>query len=212
MKHLLACASAIALLAAIPASATNLQRLSAEFQNSTSLGSDGEIVTNAPAGPNGTGGIVVYDKMVGFPADVNVLYVTFSGNADTHNGSALLMTATVNGNLIEPLAGQLGTGGGGPTEQTGWYTLSKLPAALTGNNCNDGGGGTGDCHDNAVMFSGCYALGPNDDKKTAHVQVMLADMPGGGDNLAFYERATFYIDGQHDNTGTMCQGVDSSPH
>jgi len=202
--------AAAGLFVAGPVSAANLQRLSAEFQNNTSGAN--EISTNVAAGPGGTSGTVVYDKTVGFPGDVDVLYVTFSAQADTHNGSALLMNATVNGNLIQPLAGQTAGGGGGPHVQTGWYTLNLLPQPPTVTNCGDGGGGSADCHDNTIYFSGCYALQPADDKKTAHVVIKLADLPGGGANRAFYERSTIYIDGQHDEKGEFCRGVGTGPH
>src|SRR3989441_11655226 len=88
-------------------------------------------------------------KTITIPNDVDVLYVTFSAQGDTHRGSALLMNATVNTRLIQPLAGQTAGGGGGPHVQTGWYTLLILPTTSTNpflpaNNCNDGGGGTAD--------------------------------------------------------------------
>jgi hypothetical protein len=194
--------------------ASFLQRLSAEFQNSDSLGPSGEIFTNAPALPAGAGGVVVYDKTLKLKNDIDVLYITFSGQADTHDGSALLMTAMVNGRLIEPLAGQDESGGGGPYVQTGWYTLSHLPAGVGVQNCNDGGGGTADCHDNTIYFSGCFNLGPNDDER-ARVQIKLASLPVGADGIAFYERATIYIDGQRqgdDDRLPLCKGVDTRPH
>src|SRR5438105_2177007 len=96
MRHCLTSALALAaagLCVAGPVSASNLQRLSAEFQNNTSVGGSGEIFTNVPALPAGGGGVVVYDKTITIPSDVDVLYVTFSAQGDTHNGSALLMTA-----------------------------------------------------------------------------------------------------------------------
>jgi len=61
---------------------SNLRRLSAEFQNSTSLGENGETFTNAAATPSGGGGLVVYDKTLTIPDDVDVLYITFSAQGD----------------------------------------------------------------------------------------------------------------------------------
>jgi hypothetical protein len=198
--------------------AGGLQRLSAEFQNNTSLGGGGEVATTAAAGAGGAGGLVVYSKTLKVPEGVNVLYVTFSGQADSHEGSALLMTATVNGALVEPLAGQTAGGGGGPHVQTGWYTLLHLPDSGAGTNCNDGGGGTADCHDNGIYFTGCAHIAStgkkddDDEKTTATVEIKLANLPGGGANTSFYERATIYIDGQRDEHGQFCKGVDTSPH
>src|SRR5713226_1076025 len=76
--------------AATRASAAPLHRLAAEFQNSTSIGGDGEIFTTAtPA----AGGLLVYQKTLSIPFDV--VYITFSAQGDAHNGSALLMQASV---------------------------------------------------------------------------------------------------------------------
>ena len=214
MRHCLTSALALAaagLCVAGPVSASNLQRLSAEFQNDASVGGSGEILTNAAAGPGGTGGVVVYDKTIKIPSDVDVLYVTFSAQGDSHNGSALLMTATVNGGLIEPLAGQTAGGGGGIHLQTGWYTLLILPQPVAITNCNDGGGGSADCHDNTIYFSGCTRILTEEHKgpETADVVIKLADLVGG---VAFYERSTIYIDGQHDPRGELCKGVGTGPH
>src|SRR5262245_54835659 len=209
-----------------------LRRLSAEFQNTASLGAADEILTNAPALPGGAGGVVFYDKTVKFSDDVDVIYVTFSGQGDAHNGSALLMNATVNDHLIEPLAGQSGEGGAGEHLQTGWYTLIHLPQATTGTNCDDGHGGTGDCHDSTVYFSGCYRLtdtkkkkkdydDDDSESKSARIKIALADLPGftpgvspPGDigNTAFIERTTIYIDGQKDKHGNACKGAGRLPH
>ena len=100
--------------------ATNLRRIVSEFQNNNTVGGVGEISTSAAATAGGTGGTPVYTKTFTIPNDVDVLYVTFSAQGDTHRGSALLMNATVNDKLIQPLAGQTGIGGGGPHVQTGW--------------------------------------------------------------------------------------------
>jgi hypothetical protein len=186
-----------------------LRRLSAEFQNTTS-GVD-EASTNAAAMPGGAGGTVTYLKTLTIPEDVDVIYVTFSAQGDEHEGSALLMTAIVNGTLIQPLLGQTGGGGGGGHVQTGWYTLSQLPQAVTGGvtNCNDGLGGVADCHDNTIHFSGCARVVRGE---KASVEIKLADLPGGGANFAFYERSTIYIDGQSDPRGNLCRGVGTGPH
>ncbi len=111
--------------------------------------------------------------------------------------------------VCQPMAGQTGTGGGGATLFPKWMTLLKLPVTgLTGAttpaaNCNDGGGGSADCHDNTVMFSCCLRITPDkEDSLTTHtVKIKLADLPGflspstgNAANRAFYERSTIYID------------------
>ena len=198
--------------------ATNLRRIVSEFQNNQTVGGVGEIATTAAATAGGTGGTPVYTKTFTIPNDVDVLYVTFSAQGDTHKGSALLMNATVNGTLIQPLAGQTGIGGGGPHVQTGWYTLLILPVSTTTTttvpptNCNDGGGGTADCHDNTIYFSGCINIGHHDPTAPFTVVIKLANLPGGTGNTSFYERSTIYIDGQKDTKGDLCNGVGTGPH
>jgi hypothetical protein len=117
-------------------------------------------------------------------------------------------------------------------------TLLKLPttpafdavfpaANITNNNCNDGGGGSADCHDNAIMFSCCLQITPDktsDEEEsipTTHtVNIKLADLPGfdsgsattatnNPGNLAFYERSTIYIDatgkaGEEETGPSLC--------
>jgi hypothetical protein len=194
------------LVVAVPLVAqTPLLRLSAEFQNTSSGVS--EASSSAPAMPAGAGGTVVYSKLVPIPPAVDVLYVTFSAQGDVHSGSTLLMNASVNGALIQPLAGQ--TGGGGGT-MSGWYSLLNLPQPTTSTNCNDGGGGTADCHDNTIFFSGCFRVRLSD-RPNATVTIKLANLPGVGSNISFYERATIYIDAQTDGQH-LCNGVSTTPH
>jgi len=189
------------------ASGTILQRLAADFQNDTTLGGE-EVVTSAtPA----AGGLLVYSKTLSIP--FGVAYITFSAQGDAHNGSALLMQASITDSsnketICQPLAGQTGIGGGGPHLFPGWYTLLHLPetTASTGN-CNDGGGGTADCHDNAVTFSCCSQITPDTAGSTHTVKIRLADLPGGDPNFAFYERSTIYVDGSPNPGGNLCTGV-----
>jgi len=126
--------------------------------------------------------------------------------------------ATGTATICEPLAGQGGVGGGGPSLAPHWYTLLKLPVTgLTASttpatNCNDGGGGSADCHDNTIMFSCCARIEPDEDDEdepqTTHtVKIKLADLPGGDANFAFYERATIYLDGSPNPGGKLCTGV-----
>ena len=196
---------------ALRANAAPLHRLASDFQNDASLGGE-EVFTNLP--PPGR---LVYSKTLSIP--FGVVYITFSAQGDVHNGSALLMKASVadasgTETACEPLAGQTGIGGGGPHTFPHWYTLLLPPvsSADTGaasNNCNDGGGGPGDCHDNTIMFSCCAQIRPDTSSPpTTHtVNIRLADLPGGDSNTAFYERSTIYIDGSPNPGGSLCNGV-----
>jgi hypothetical protein len=124
-------AALIAGLAA-SASAASLHRLSVDFQNSTSVGGSGEILTTAkptasPVTPSTTvapAGNLVYTKSLSILDDV--VYITFSAQADEHAGAALLMQATVTDSsgdttICEPLSGQTGARGGGANLPTMVY-------------------------------------------------------------------------------------------
>src|SRR5260370_18083965 len=71
------------------ASGTILQRLAADFQNDTSLGGEEVVTTATPA----AGGLLGYSKTLSIP--FGVAYITFSAQGDVHNGSALLMQASI---------------------------------------------------------------------------------------------------------------------
>lgn len=192
----------------------NLTRLSAEFQNDTSVGA-AELATNAAPLPGGAGGTVTYDKVLKVGEDINVIYLHFEGQADVHNGSALALTATLTQDALAPVVIQPAAGGGnGSAGPSGWETVLKLPAPTASTNCNDGGGGTADCHDNGIALSGCWRLQKvtGEGPKTVEIQIKLADFKGGDGNVAFYERAFIVIDGQHDNDGTLCTGVGRGKH
>jgi hypothetical protein len=186
-----------------------LERLSAEFQ------SQSEIATTAtPIGvgtPGFPGGAVVYDKTLNIPP--GVAYISFSAQADTHDGAALLMSASVtdaNGTTVcQPMA----TAGGAALFGAPWMTLLKLPTDAdwnSDNNCNDGGGGSADCHDNNIFFSCCVLVSPTVSGSTSRdVQIRLASSNGG---TVFYEDSTIYIDRGPNAGGGFCKQVDTSPH
>lgn len=208
---------------------TTLHRLAADYQNAASLaggtlsGFD-EISTDYPPFAGGGGGTPVYKKTLSIPYDV--VFITFSAQGDAHFGSALDMSANVTDEdghkqLCQPPAG---AGHQAGDTVAGWYTLLKMPAPTTSTNCGpgtpggDGGGGTGDCHDNTIYFSCCAQITPDtdeffstDDPFQQTVEIRLADQPGGNsggqDKRAFYERATIYIDAESDPNHKLCTGV-----
>jgi len=201
--------------AALLADDGNFTRLSAEYQNGATVGA--EVATSAVPLAGGAGGIVTYDKVLKVGEDTDVIYLHFEGQADVHNGSALLLTATLTDGattaVIQPAAG----GGNGSAGPAGWQTVLKLPAPTASTNCHDGGGGGGDCHDNGISLSGCWRLQKpkGEGSRTVEVKIRLADLPGGDGNVAFYERAFIAIDAQSDkegSTGTLCSGVGTAKH
>jgi len=206
---------------------TSLHRLSAEFQNSSSgtvvTGLTNEITTSVAPLAGGTGGISTYSKTLAIPFDV--VYVTFSAQGDTHGGATLAMSANVTDaaavtTVCEPMAGQSGGGGGGTAGPSGWMALQKTPTDGTvetaANNCNDGGGGVADCHDNAIMFSCCLRITPDTGVTKHTVEIRLGSEPNPQTPLAatlvFYERSTIYIDASTDPAGTLCSGVGTANH
>ena len=206
--------------------ATALHRLSAEFQNAVSVGAV-EIVTTVAPAAGGTGGEAKYTKTLSIP--FNVVYITFSAQGDTHDGAGLAMSANIKAGgaastspktVCQPMAG----GGLGTAGPTGWMILNKLPtnpdadtSAVTGdNNCDDGGGGTADCHDNTIYFSCCALITPDTAATTHTVEIRLGSVPNpetGAATDVFYERSTIYIDAQSNPAGNpLCTGVNTSPH
>jgi hypothetical protein len=207
------------LLAATVAMPAALERLSAEFQS----GSEIETFATPAASPvpGDPGGVVVYDKTLNIPP--GVVYITFSAQGDTHEqvdangdnipntGAALLMTASItdaagNVTICQPMA----TAGGAALFGAPWLTLLKLPDGETSpNNCNDGGGGPADCHDNAFSFSCCAVLTGGRGGTSRDVKINLASSNG---TLVFYEDSTIYIDRGPDAGGGFCQSVGTAPH
>lgn len=172
--------------------AQSLLRLSAEFDY---FGS--EAFTSFDANDNGgplNGGIAIYRKNVFVPVNSNVLYVTLSTTGDAHGGAALCFTVKVDGQFINPGGqGAARCADGESTPVSGWYNLLKVPVANGGaSNCDDGGGGAGDCHDNNIHYTWCRPIAPGNHV----VEIRMASSNGG---TVFIEQAHFYIDS---STGT----------
>ena len=70
--------AAAVLFVATSLRAAPLDRLSADFQN------QGERATSTLPEAGGAGGVVVYSKTVEVPKGEEVIYITFSGQADVH--------------------------------------------------------------------------------------------------------------------------------
>ena len=120
----------------------------------------------------------------------HTLFITISAAGDTHGGTALLLSCNVDGTACNP-----GTGGDGGAP-AGWINVLKMPAiGLTDSgadtlttNCGDGGGGSGDCHDNGIYYTWCK----NVTSGLHTVEVRFASKDGS--NLVFIEAAHFYVD------------------
>ena len=133
-------AAAVVLAFSKMASAQQLEYIISSDQQSF-----GETFTSS------TSGVVTYSKSFFNPGQM--IYVTFNAQGDTHGGAALEMACHYNGVPCEL--------GSGAAEGGQWSTLNKLPAAGSGtSNCNSGGGGAGDCHDNTIHKIWCVKAGP----------------------------------------------------
>lgn len=172
--------------------AHNLTRLTADFKNFD----DTETTTTTGVFPNSAGsvagddGTLVFSKTVFTQADdQNVLYVTISAVADTHGGSALWINCRVDG--VDCNAG-FGGAAGAPG---GWIAVNKLPVATGGaDNCNDGGGGAGDCHDNTIYYTWCTPVVPADlEGGSAHTVELRMATSISGQNV-FFETAHIFVD------------------
>jgi hypothetical protein len=145
-------------------------------------------------------GIAIYSKTILVPAGNNVLYLTMSTTGDTHDGAASCFTARVDGNFFAP--GQQGSArcaNGGTTRVPGWITLLKLPLDdNAADNCNDGGGGSADCHDNSIHYEWCKSIAPG----VHTVEVRMATSSAGSN--VFIEQAHFYVDTNGLPSGARC--------
>lgn len=146
------------------------------------------------AAPNGGGGDLIYSKTLTLPTSAQTVFVTISTTGDTHDGDAAWFTASVNQVVCNP--GDSGAG----FAPTGWIPLQKHfsfekvtyrsngAGGLAG---GDGGGGTGDMHDNGIYYTWCCIRGVKPGG-TNTVQIKLATSKAN--EPVFIERSHFYID------------------
>lgn len=189
------------------ASAAPLHRVGSDFQDASTLGQPEVVTTTTPstcgATPASCGGTHVYTKSVNIPG--SAVFITFTATGDTHDGAALLMSASVTDptggfKVCEaPITGGLSTAG-----PAGWITLQKLPSGTGGTNCNDGGGGDGDCHDNNLVFSCCVLTTPGVGGAASTIDLRLASSNGGH---VFYERANIQVDASPNPKDALCAGA-----
>jgi hypothetical protein len=147
----------------------------------------GEFATTTASAPAG-GGATFYNQTVLTPPGANTLYITLSTQGDTHGGAALQVLCLVNGIACNPNGA-----GAADVAPQGWVTLTKLPAATGGaSNCDDGGGGAGDCHDQTVAYRWCARLPVSALPALRNVQLRLASSDGV--STVFIENATTSVD------------------
>ena len=180
---------ALVSLAALPAVSSaddgDLKRLVAEFDF---FGFEASTDAEPP-------GIAIYRKTIDVPHRTNTLYLTLSTTGDTHDGAASCFTALLDGVFFNPGGqGAARCADGGETPVEGWITLLKLPGQIGdpgGTNCEDGGGGPGDCHDNGIYYQWCTPV----EKGKHEVEIRMASDTNG--KAVFIEQAHFYVDASH---------------
>jgi hypothetical protein len=171
-----------------------LRRLVAEFD----FFAPGQEAVTAAEPP----GIAIYRKTVDVPKRTNTLYLTLSTTGDTHDGAASCFTALLDGVFFNPGGqGAARCAGGGEISVPGWITLLKLPGQIGdpgGTNCEDGGGGPGDCHDNSIYYQWCTLVEPGKHE----VEIRMASDTNG--DPVFIEQAHFYVDASRFKEGKGC--------
>ena len=172
------------------------------------------ITCPTPAVP-GSGGILVYNQtiFVPFASGPQTLYVTISAVGDNHSGESNFLSCNVDGpsgvgsttTVCNPTPTVVGVDGG----PGGWVTLTHHFAYdvrdydTNGKNVvsagplggGDGGGGTGDMHDNDYYYTWCKPVRSD----THTVNLRLGNHSGpksrlGGPTNVFFEKAFIYID------------------
>ncbi len=154
----------------------------------------GECATGAPAGPSAAvpGGVSCFGTTQFVPGSANVLRVTWSTAGDSHNGAAVRLACRIRPASTGVWSFCNPTGfGAAPGD---YITKNKLPAGGTGaTNCNDGGGGDGDCHDNSIEQTWCVPI-DGDDVFDIDLRIASSDPSGTGGDFAFVEASYFFID------------------
>ena len=154
----------------------------------------GECFTAALAGANATtpGGTSCFGTTQFVPGSANVLRITWSTAGDSHDGARVRL-----GCRIRPAStgmwsycNAFGTG----AAPGNYITKNHIPAGTGATNCNNGGGGDGDCHDNSIEVTWCVPINGDD---VFDIDLRIATAPGafGGPNgIAFVEASYFFVD------------------
>lgn len=131
------------------------------------------------------GGVNCYSQTIVSKPGESELYITVSTTGDTHEGDALLL-----GCFVDGVPCNAGTTGAAQPKAPGYIVLQKLPQTAAITNCDDGGGGSADCHDNSIYYTWCTEIDPAGGLHTIDIQLAnQSDI-----NTVFIEQAHFIID------------------
>lgn len=147
--------------------------------NTAAAGVDGN-----PAAP---GGLSCFGTTQFVPSSANVLRIRWSTTGDTHGGAALRIACRIRPATTNTwsFCNPNGTGAA-PGD---YITKNKLPAGTGATNCNDGGGGDGDCHDNSIEMTWCVPILGDD---VYDIDLRLASSTGS--DIVWVESSYFYVD------------------
>ena len=148
----------------------------------------GECATATPATADAAvpGGLSCFGTTVFISGKANILYIEVHSAGDTHDGAALLLGCRIRpaSTGVWSFCNPFGSGAA-----PGFYlTENKMAAPTANTNCNDGGGGPGDCHDNSIEQTWCVPIDGND---TFDIDVRIATSTPGA--IAFMEASTFLV-------------------
>lgn len=147
------------------------------------------------AAPND--GALFYRKTITVSSSINTLYVAVDTTGDAHDGAALRLSCRINGQFCRTSHNPAGVDGA----PSGWITLLKVPTSDGNTNCNDGGGGSADCHDNNINYTWCIPLedylAPDGGNTPVTIDLKMSSSSTGGvsDGVVYIEKGHVFIDG-----------------
>jgi hypothetical protein len=164
--------------------------------------------------PGTPDGALFYTKTVSVPKGSNTLYVTLYATSDTHFGAAEWLSCRASPQAAPGAAPfcRPSENDGANGTPSGWISLQKLPQNGANPNdgspnCNDGGGGTADCHDNGIAYSWCLPV--TVDSPVVTVDLRMATNRAG--QAVFIERGHVYIDSSFIFQPDRCQLLGPDP-
>jgi hypothetical protein len=159
-----------------------------------------QALAPSPGTPFANGGVVIYDKTVLVPEDINVLFISISATGDVHGGARMLLACLVDDTSC--VQSQIPHGA-----PAGWVDLQRhkdynLNYVSSGAPfIGDGFGGGGDLQDNSVHYTWCRKIKNAGDHgaihnvkikmASLHVEPLMSDLEG----LVAIQAVHFYIDG-----------------
>lgn len=153
----------------------------------------GECSTGAPgtSDPSAPGGVSCFGTTQFVPSSGNVLRVRWSTAGDAHFGAAVRLACRIRPATtgVWSFCNPTGTGAA-PGD---YITKLKVPANTGATNCNDGGGGDADCHDNSIEMTWCVPI-VGDDVFDIDLRLASSDPSGTGGDTAFVEASYFFVD------------------